>query len=598
MGDLLRFSVHDKLTSICEGCIDDLDIDALLGSITNDVTPEDAASIPKPDELRIYSHGYTVRVVLKTSNPEDNLAKIGWSESSSEWRSCDVAGGRRWTMRGSSFLTLRAPQLRKGGSSPMALLNKRLKTRLYSIEFDQAAETFLIIRGVRHHDLERLLEDHLGLKPDEYDATEYHCMERFFVLPPHEAIRLAQGLKPESLPTPGRGRTSRKRWLLKDHEVPVVVRTRAKRLARINIYRINGGATAPFKVEICLKGRRQNKGHFSKDDISKLDAVLMELIKVHELHPSSKPERWEPRRPPQWRRDGRLAKLGTRAYRGRKVSPERIRACQEGNTPKLRFWANSSASTTTSLCPPLIRKVDTATSLPHPVFTPWKRIAEDLKQYEGYLSEVVLNCNQDPADVVRAIVGTEPAGSVSVGVLTTDDGEGYGSWNSLKKLIEKNPSSEDTNTLVVVVDSSVHLAIDHLVAQSIEESLTSFSPGPFFKPYWHDTWCSMPLYIEATAAFLSPMLEELRSICETTGQRVVLITVDARPEHGMGRLLKTHFFRDGRVRSHIGDAGRYFAHLRYLVESDDNGIPVWVGMTKDEGQGLPGRMLWGMPASA
>ncbi len=75
--------------------------------------------------------------------------------------------------------------------------------------------------------------------------------------------------------------------------------------------------------------------------------------------------------------------------------------------------------------------------------------------------------------------------------------------------------------------------------------------------------------------------------------RILTVTTDMRPKHGRGELLPTHRYRDGRVRSHVGDAGRYYAHLRYFIDSDARGRPLRVFLGKDEGEGLPGRIVWG-----
>jgi hypothetical protein len=68
------------------------------------------------------------------------------------------------------------------------------------------------------------------------------------------------------------------------------------------------------------------------------------------------------------------------------------------------------------------------------------------------------------------------------------------------------------------------------------------------------------------AGWLADMLDGLRRLGEESGLRVVLVTCDACPEHGYGHMRRSHFFRDGRVRSAIGDAGRYYAHQRYRIE--------------------------------
>jgi hypothetical protein len=69
-------------------------------------------------------------------------------------------------------------------------------------------------------------------------------------------------------------------------------------------------------------------------------------------------------------------------------------------------------------------------------------------------------------------------------------------------------------------------------------------------------------------AWLFDTFKELRNLGERTGLRVVVVTCDDRPDHGRAPcLLKAHYFHDSRVRSFIGDAGRYYCHQRYLVET-------------------------------
>lgn len=185
-------------------------------------------------------------------------------------------------------------------------MNRRLNTKLYASEYDRTPDgSFLILRGVRQADVSRLLEEAMGLQGKECEIAYYLDLERFMVLAPHEAHVLADALGGD--PTAGRGRLARKHWLVKVLEVPVRIGARAVRNARLTIYRIDRGATAEFKVEIALKGRRQNRTHFQPSDIAALDAALEDLVKAYGLHPLPKPERWEPRKPPQWRRDERLA---------------------------------------------------------------------------------------------------------------------------------------------------------------------------------------------------------------------------------------------------------------------------------------------------
>ena len=98
--------------------------------------------------------------------------------------------------------------------------------------------------------------------------------------------------------------------------------------------------------------------------------------------------------------------------------------------------------------------------------------------------------------------------------------------------------------------------------------------------------------MKATAAWLWDLLRGLREeVCERLGGTVIVVTVDARPDHGRGPLLRSHYFRDARVRSSIGDAGRYWAHQRYFVEPGRRGRVRRIVAWKDEAEGLTGREL-------
>ncbi|MFI5299363.1 MAG: hypothetical protein ACHREM_14810, partial [Polyangiales bacterium] len=110
---------------------------------------------------------------------------------------------------------------------------------------------------------------------------------------------------------------------------------------------------------------------------------------------------------------------------------------------------------------------------------------------------------------------------------------------------------------------------------------TAPPPGPFDTPYGaaEVTWP------RAVGVWLWSLLQALRTVCEESGLNVVLITVDARRDVDSGLLRRSHYFTDARVRSFIGDAGRYWAHQRYIVE-DGRVVAI-----KDEHMGLPWRIL-------
>jgi len=105
-----------------------------------------------------------------------------------------------------------------------------------------------------------------------------------------------------------------------------------------------------------------------------------------------------------------------------------------------------------------------------------------------------------------------------------------------------------------------------------------FKPGPLMPPeHVVPGMDAFPALFKATGAWLDDLFAELRQLGEQTGLKVIVVTCDGRPDHGRGSLLRTHFFKDGRVRSLVGDAGRYNSHIRYLVER----VVVAVGSSKE-----------------
>jgi hypothetical protein len=206
---------------------------------------------------------------------------------------------------------------------------------------------------------------------------------------------------------------------------------------------------------------------------------------------------------------------------------------------------------------------------------------------------VILAPDQDPAPFIEAVIATSGANDgVGVGTVAYADGDYSDSWGSVERLAACYPPTAETDIMVVVVDFSVTMAIESAMLCSVGDSLTDVVPGPLYPPYWKQSW-GLPPWEKALGPLLAPMFSELRDVAERTGLRIVTITTDLRPAHGRGKLLRTHCYRDARVRSHIGDAGRLYAHLRYLVDSDVDGRPTMITMAKDEGEGLTGRIIWG-----
>jgi len=139
---------------------------------------------------------------------------------------------------------------------------------------------------------------------------------------------------------------------------------------------------------------------------------------------------------------------------------------------------------------------------------------------------------------------------------------------------------------VVVVDvTTVQAIIGHVTTV-----MNTMSPG------WDpDLWGLFPWKAWIVGAWLWEAVEGLRDVCEREDFKVVLVSTDLRSQHGYGQLHKSHFYKDTRMRSWLGDAGRYLARQRYRVEPGDDGWPDRVVAIKDEAEGLVGRLLYEKP---
>lgn len=625
-----------------------------------------------PDgQVIIYPHGYSVRVTLAMPIEDaiDVLARCGWSESPDPraWIIYGSKNGiRRCVMRGSAWLTGRAPSNR---SLPMARKNAAWRTRIYSLAIDlNDDQVHVDIQGVRYRDVERFMEDVLLLGCHEYTVDYYRSAERYVVLRPHDAHRLADALgeQPES----GRGRLARKRYLVKEHAVPVTVRARTKTTAGLSIYRIARGATAHFKCEVRLKGKKRNRRTFRDDDIEKLDRILLELVEEHGLRPTCKPARWEPRDTKaaveRGLYDPIVRMLGQKAWRGSQPSLSFRRLVEECHPPRgLRLLQNPGATDTYPAQPrirtdsPISRPTSTTTSNPPsplslvPQVTdtgtlgttgtrwtrgttptpptkdtesswrslwgggfdircwtssedgaeapqappgrrsaymrpggPWVAIGDEVGALPGSLVEVILDGCQDPGPLLRAL-GRHSGMRMGISALCSNRGGEPETWRTVMEMMLDHPVVEDIDLWVVVVDTSTAEAVVPSLWRNVAEKID-----------WGPEWGIFPLQARTMAAWLWPILAEWRGICETSGMSIVLVTTDLRPHHARGPVLRSHFFRDARFRSWIGDAGRYFCHQRYRVEPDLSGLAQRVVAVKDEAEGLVGRIVYDRPAWA
>lgn len=615
--------------------------------------------VPRAEEpRRIWPHGYSVRVRLSLPRGAalEALQRLDWTmdPQRSRWTPATLKGGvRRWTLRGSTFLTQRRPNNKR---LPMTKFNSAWKVCLYSLQVELHPEaTYLDIHGVRHDDIQRVLEGSMKLRKDQYEIAYYRALERFFVIEPHEAHRLAVALDGRS--QQGRGRLARKEWLLREYKVPVRIRSRTVRTAELSIYRVTRGATGRYKCEIRLSGKARHRDQFRAEDAAVLDAVLQGLIDTHGLNIVEKPARWHPRGPERWRRDPLLRRLGQKVYRGHLPSVGLQKVVEKCHTPGLVILDNSAANTVDSVNPQHIRSSihspghqevsphghreahhghqdppqdprdplqehqedpglldqEDSPSRPPPGYpdgqgsktqpkTPtrtkkeapmWNALVTDLLRYEDFLSEVVLDDTHDPGPMLETLVRRAPEGSVAMMVLCMGDEQGHAStWTSVSELAARHPATLRTSTLVLVVDPSVVCVVSDAV--STYDPVTGKSAcGPLLHPSDLDVFAK---HIEAVGLRFFGMMKELRQVCEQ-GLRVVVVSADARPLHGRGPLRSSHYFRDGRVRSLLGDAGRYNAHLRYLIQVDAHTRGRRVVMVKDEGEGLMGRIIWARPDS-
>jgi hypothetical protein len=656
-------------------------------SLAGPLPPRVLGSLSTTDDVEgvvIYTHGCSPRIRLNidTATAMKALARCGFSvkPSPAVWKSLkDEGKTRRYTVRGSKWLNERPPLNRR---LPLVGLNTRWKTRLYSLSVEIGQDQVHVdLQVIRHDDIRRFFEDVLALKTGDYTVTYYRVIERFLVLPPHEAFRFATALGAD--PSQGGGRLGRKRRLVWNFEIPITVRKRAKATAMLVVYRIERGATAAYKVEVRLRGQRRDRGQFDPADVLKLDQALLDLVTAHKLKPIAKPARWEPRTFTTAAEGGafdlNVKRLPQAAWRGTKISKQLVQIVRKCNTPGVVKWVAStrdpgvfppparirSASTSSSSSGSSSRgrrgrksrwcaiegkgfevtryivmeshgtQESTITRSPVPR-DPWNRISEDIRRSRLYLHEIILDHEQSPRQLLEALAGGTLGRVAVTGLCAVDAGGVPDLYQSVVEMAKKHPFEEDTETLVIVVDATATLAVAEAVVGNVESEVNDdggfinldamFEPGPLMptKSGMAEPDILSALF-RATGAWLWDLFEGLRQLGEQTGLKVVVVTVDGRTEWGRGALRRGHFFTDARVRSSIGDAGRYYTHQRYLVETvvrtsftkghttttDEGGKSIThvfdarvehehdVGniiAVKDEGVGLAGRLIHEVPA--
>jgi len=567
-------------------------------------------------EMDIHTHAWSarVRILLPLVEAGQILKKLWWHEGHSGWRRSSPAGGTRWDIKSAAWSTGRKPSPDSG----LGRRNDDWGTKIYNLSIQLGKDGYYLdIGGVRRSDLDRVMTVVLGLVDGQWELAYWRLLERYVVLSSADATRLSQALS-GSYERRG-GRESAKEYLLRGRTFPVTVRTRSKLLAEAVIYRVDPGrgTTAAWKLELRLKGRSSTATTFSEAAAMRaLDKILRGLVKDHGLAPIRKPARWEPRdcqaplETTSTLSDLRGLRAG--AFRGRKPPSVNL------NTPWPFTWVVSAIRTGAYDTDPLIRegtllflqlsgmdvssinrdylqswiinhrvpkddqRSNPSSAEPSPTIChePWSPLSDEIVSCpNGTFTEVVLGPNESPCPFIRELASAT-SGNLAVSVLTAGDRKpgatgyeivGY----ELGELVREHPfGKEMPRCWVQVID------YDAVVAVSPDRNGRS--------------------HAAALSERLVPYFAFWRQISEATGLNIIIISLDARPVAGKGPWRPAHNYRDTRVRSIVGDAGRYFCHMRFMVEgTDTGGVSRSVAVIKDEVNGLgAGRIIWTRPGEA
>ena len=531
----------------------------------------------------IYSHGYSVRFRIAESARQ--TAKCALQQM------LHLGDGRRWKARGervcfggSGWLTGRRPSEK----TCIGKFNRKYRTVLYNLAVVERDDgLYLDMQGVREQDRTVLLETILGLDAAAYSVAYFRRLEKYVVLSQPEAERFALALG--GVPQRGGGRHSRLRWLLRHKTWPVTIRTRAKSVVHGKVYRVapERGATAAYRFEVWLEGDMRGRTQFLEKDEAVLDDLLSRLVAEHDLHPIERPEVWEGqggKMPDFSPRDPELRQLFMSGYRGARPEPRKCHPpVHEDPGPRLVL------RTVDGEIPPVPCISCPNPPSPSPITLPEgfdpgpssngeavlaQQIADDPT---SFLAEVVLDAFHDPTPLVRHLVEhLGDPGAVAVGHISLGD-----TWYGVEELMEELPPvTNDEASIVLVVEPEVRAA---LMETTWVDAGGSLNEEALFREVVRWSMGSEQLTSEG---LLTHLLRDLRAHCETTGVRIVLVTVDARSFVGLGPFRFSHRRNDTQVRSSLGDDGRYYSHTRYRMERDS--IP----MLKDERHGRPGRYAW------
>lgn len=543
----------------------------------------------------IYPHGYDLRLRLLVDRPQASvvLARCGWSAQADPkvWISRTSPNGTvYYGLRGGLSLGQRPPSNRK---LPLAMQNRGWRTRLYAVSVEMTErDIFLDLKGTRLGDVRLFAEGVLGLGPGDYELAYVRILERYLVLSPPEAMRLAAALNQ----TPKT--SANKQRLIVDLAVPLVVRRRSKRVAHLTMYRVTCGATAAFKLEVALKGRKRDRSFFTWADAKKLDAILLGLVREHGLHPIPKPQRWEPRINAdldESQMDQDMREIGHAAYRGRQVSAAKVRAAWKCHTPtgpecheEPRFTAsakpsartggrlldsNDSLSAITLLAPQgvepeVVTGVEEAESSCLPAAPllhlhgedtapccyapegyeaprldaparPSVLVAREVLKTRGVMAEVIFPHDLDPGPCVDAFLaeaqrlGRRPG----VGLVAADGAGDPLTWGSAVKHWHLHPWTDDVDVVLLVVDTSAVAEWADAFCQGEEELNGAMVAGPFHPDpqptgdghIWDPGVAS---HARVMGHVLWDAFKLMRQACEAEGVSVVIFSVDMRPDHG------------------------------------------------------------------
>jgi len=570
---------------------------------------------PKASGVVVYGHGYGVRlrVSCDKARRHDVLQRLGWSATPPESNAWRLVRPGWWVMRGSAWLTHTGPGVgKKSKSSPLVLFNRKFKTRLYGLGVDLSGDDLhLELQGVRSWDIEKICNVVAQLGGTEYSVEHYLTAERYIVLTPADAEHLASQLGSKACT--GRGAYARKASLLRDHEVPIQVRRRARTKGLLSVYRIQRGATWAYKMEVRLRGRRRDRQQFAEADIAKLDFILLEYVDRYGLRPIQKPSRWEPRERSSQLEVGPydpcVRPLGQKVWRGRSMDMRYVRRIRgkchtpttvqpldelyeldasQGEVPSIRSlplgkgsWVKAESTKHPMDATVYIRE-GTAYEIEDVQVqsNPIDALMADIARLPGALVEVALPDDVDPSRFIESFIQHRVGRRVGVGLV------GSISWYLVQQgLVPNHPITDQTQDLVLVIDP--------MTLSNWSDSL-----DVILHPETSLNWDMGIAESRAMAANLWELLKYYRQCVEETGGLVVLFTVDHRPDSGRGEMRPSNFWTDARVRTFIGDAGRYWSHQRYLVEytqtftlRDSFSTLSQITLIKDEAEGLVGRQL-------